>query len=101
MVLALSKFQYFLSVTVFFDPTGYTVTEGVDTVATLMVARSGGLARTVVVSITLTDGTAIGMTHHCLQQHCIQHTMIDLVWFNPSYMYMFCSHLCVTTKNMT
>ena len=49
-----------------FDPTTYTVTEGVDGVANLMLVRSGGLTRTVVVTINIATGTAMGMTHHCL-----------------------------------
>ena len=52
-------------VTVSFDPTTYTVTEGVDGVANLMLVRSGGLTRTVVVTVTTAAGTATGMTHHC------------------------------------
>ena len=53
------------TVTVSFNPTTYTVTEGVDSVANLMLVRSGGLTRTVVVTVTTAAGTAMGMTHHC------------------------------------
>ena len=52
---------YFLSVTVSFDPTTYTVTEGEDVVANLKLVRSGDLTRTVVVTVTATTGTAMGM----------------------------------------
>ena len=62
-MLVLSKLQhalYFLSVIVSFDPTTYTVTEGVDSVANLMLVRSEVLTRTVVVSVTTVAGTATG-----------------------------------------
>ena len=65
-VVISGKFQhalYFLSVTVSFDPTTYTVAEG-DGVANLMLVRSGGLTRTVVVTVTTAAGTAMGMTHY-------------------------------------
>ena len=45
-----------------FDPTAYTVTEGVDATAELMLVRSGDLNREVVVSVSTRPGTAIGMT---------------------------------------
>ena len=45
-----------------FDPTTYTVTEGVDGVANLMLVRSGDLTRTVVVTVTTAADTAMGMT---------------------------------------
>ena len=48
------------TVTVSFDPTTYTVTEGVDDVANLMLVRSGGLTRTVVVTVTLGSASAMG-----------------------------------------
>ena len=54
-------------VSVSFDPTTYTVTEGVDGVANLMLVRSGGLTRTVVVTVTTAAGTAMSMTHHCTE----------------------------------
>ena len=79
-MLVLGKFQhalYFLSVIVSFDPTTYTVTEGVDGVANLMLVRSGGLTRTVVVTVTTVAGTATGMTHHCLLPHCIRHALLE------------------------
>ena len=44
------------------DPTAYTVTEGVDATAELMLVRSGDLNREVVVSVSTFDETAIGMT---------------------------------------
>ena len=69
----------FVSVTVSFDPTTYTVTEGVDNVANLMLVRSGDLTKTVVVSVTTAAGTAMGMTHHCLLSHCtcIRHDLLQ------------------------
>ena len=79
-MLVLDKFQhalYFLSVIVSFDPTTYTVTEGVDDVANLMLIRSGGLTRTVVVTVTTVAGTATGMTHHCLLPHCVRHALLE------------------------
>ena len=70
--------SFIFSVTVSFDPTTYTVTEGVDGVANLMLVRSGDLTRTVVVTVTTAAGTATGMTHHCLLQYCnIYSTMIE------------------------
>ena len=58
-------FTLVLSVTVSFDPTTYTVTEGLDNVANLMLIRSGDLTRTVVITVATAAGTAMGMTHHC------------------------------------
>ena len=49
-----------------------------DGVVNLMLVRSGGLTRTVVVTVTTASGTAMGMTHHCLLQYCIYNTMIEL-----------------------
>ena len=66
LFLGACKFQHalhFFSVTVSFDPTTYTVTEG-DGFANLMLVRSGGLTRTVVVTVTTAAGTATGMTHY-------------------------------------
>ena len=57
---------HFVSVNVSFDPTTYTVTEGVDIVANLMLVRSGDLTRTVVITVTTVAGTATGMTHHSM-----------------------------------
>ena len=48
------------SVTVSFDPTTYTVTEGVDVVANLRLIRHRVLTETVV-TVTITAGTARGM----------------------------------------
>ena len=59
------------AVTVSFDPTTYTVTEGVDNVANLRLVRSGGLTGAIVVTVTTASGTAMGMTCHCLQQYCV------------------------------
>ena len=53
-------YPIFLLVNVSFDPTSYTVTEGIDGTAELMLVRSGNLNREVVVSVTTTSGTAIG-----------------------------------------
>ena len=47
-------------VTVSFDPTTYTVTEGEDVVANLRLIRHGVLTETVV-TVTITAGTARGM----------------------------------------
>ena len=51
----------FLLVIVSFDPTSYTVTEGIDGTAELMLVRSGNLNEGVAVSVTTMSGTAIGM----------------------------------------
>ena len=72
----------FFSVTVCFDPITYTVTEGVDDVANLRLVRSGGLSRTVVVTVNLASGSAMGMTCHCLLQYCVHKFSITM------YMYM-------------
>ena len=55
-------YPIFLLVIVSFDPISYTFTEGIDGTAELMLVRSGNLNREVVVSVTTTSGTAIGMT---------------------------------------
>ena len=55
-------YPIFLLVIVSFDPTSYTVTEGIDGTVELMLVRSGNLNREVVVSVTTTPATAIGMT---------------------------------------
>ena len=55
-------YPIFLLVMVSFDPISYTVTEGIDGTAELMLVRSGNLNREVVVSVTTMSGTAIGMT---------------------------------------
>lgn len=52
------------SVTVSFDPTSYTVTEGVDATVELILIRSGDLNRVVVVSVTTMEGTADGIIHN-------------------------------------
>ena len=54
--------HFSLPVSVSFDPTAYTVTEGVDATSELMLVRSGDLNREVVVSVSTMPGTAIGMT---------------------------------------
>ena len=46
--------------TVYFDPTDYNVTEGVDDFANLMLVRSGDLSRETVVTVTTAPGSAIG-----------------------------------------
>ena len=51
----------FLLVIVSFDPTSYTVTEGIDGTAELMLVRSGNHNERVAVSVTTMSGTAIGM----------------------------------------
>ena len=44
-----------------FEPTSYTVTEGEDGVVELRLVRSGDLSRATVVAVTTADGSAIGM----------------------------------------
>ena len=56
-----SMYPIFLLVIVSFDPTSYTVTEGIDRTAVLLLVRSGNLNREVVVSVTIESGTATGM----------------------------------------
>ena len=53
--------SFFLSVTISFSPTTYTVTEGEDHVVTLILERGGDLTRTIVVSVLTGAGTAMGM----------------------------------------
>ena len=53
----------FLLVFVSFDPTSYTVTEGEDGAAELILVRSGDLSRATVVTVTTADGSAIGMLY--------------------------------------
>ena len=47
--------------TVSFNPTSYTVTEGLNPTADLMLVRSGGLGRSVTLTVTTTAGSAAGM----------------------------------------
>ena len=54
-----------------FDPTTYTVIEGVDNVVNLRLFRSGNLTTTIVVTVTTAAGTAMGMPHNCLLQYCV------------------------------
>ena len=54
-------YPIFLLVIVSFDPPSYTVTEGIDRTAVLLLVRSGNLNREVVVSVTTESGTATGM----------------------------------------
>ena len=49
------------AVMVSFDPASYTVTEGEDGAVELILVRSGDLSRATVVTVTTTDGSAIGM----------------------------------------
>ena len=44
-----------------FDPISYTVTERVDGSAVLTLVRSGDLSRETVVTVTTTDGSALGI----------------------------------------
>ena len=67
-----SMYPIFLLVIVSFDPTSYTVTEGIDGTAELMLVRSGNLNREVVVSVTTTSGTASGMTEWGI--YALKHT---------------------------
>ncbi|CAI8054234.1 CUB and sushi domain-containing protein 1, partial [Geodia barretti] len=50
-----------LNVVVSFNPTSYTVTEGVDGAAELVLVRSGDLSTTTVVTVTTEAGTATGV----------------------------------------
>ena len=45
-----------------FNPTTYTVTEGVDNFAELTLVRSGYLAQTTTVTVSFQSGTATGMS---------------------------------------
>ena len=86
-------------VIVSFDPTTYTVTEGVDGVANLMLVRSGGLTRTVVVTVTTVAGTATGMTHHCTTVTTHVHELCCIAC-TKSFLHnvgwcVFVVHLCV------
>ena len=65
--LWLYMYPIFLLVIVSFDPTSYTVTEGIDGTAELMLVRSGNLNREVVVSVTTTSGTASGRGIYALK----------------------------------
>ena len=49
-----------ISVIVSFDPTIYTVTEGVDGFADLMLIRTGDTSRETVVTVTTVPGSANG-----------------------------------------
>ena len=60
--IQMQHLHFSLPVSVSFDPTAYTVTEGVDATAELMLVRSGDLNREVVVSVSTFDETTIGMT---------------------------------------
>ena len=51
------------SALVSFEPTSYTVTEGEDGAAELILVRSGDLSRATVVTVTTADGSAIGMLY--------------------------------------
>ena len=44
-----------------FEPTSYTVTEGEDDAAELILVRSGYLSRATVVTVTTADGSAMGI----------------------------------------
>ena len=50
----------FLTVSVSFELTSYTVTEGDDGFAVLTLIRSGDLNRVTVVTVTTSDGSATG-----------------------------------------
>ena len=53
----------YYSVIVSFDPTDYTVTEGVDGVANLRLIRTGDIIRETVVTVTTIQGSADGIHH--------------------------------------
>ena len=61
MLCTLLLHPIFLLVIASFDPTSYTVTEGINGTAELMLVRSGNLNEGVAVSVTTMSGTAIGM----------------------------------------
>ena len=61
MLCTLLLHPIFLLVIVSFDPTSYTVTEGINGTAELMLVRSGNLNERVAVSVLTMLGTAIGM----------------------------------------
>lgn len=70
----------FHAVTVSFNASTYTVTEGEGDVLNLGIVRRGGLSRTVVIAVTTAAGTAMGMqpspTHHCVLKHCVLHLIV-------------------------
>ena len=57
----LFPYYTFVSVFVSFDPVFYTVTEGEDGAAELILVRSGYLSRATVVTVTTADGSAMGI----------------------------------------
>ena len=61
---------FLLVIIVSFDPTSYTVSEGIGT-AELMLVRSGNLNREVVVSVITMPGTATGMADWGLYLHIV------------------------------
>ena len=54
-----------------FDPTSYTVVEGTDPTAELMLVRSGDLSRSVVVEVFTNPGTAGDISCDTLHMHKI------------------------------
>ena len=54
-----------------FDPTSYTVVEGTEPTAELMLVRSGDLSRSVVVTVFTNPGTASGISCDTLHMHKI------------------------------
>ena len=62
-LLLIPNFLFLLAVTVMFDPTSYTVTEGGSTMATVVL--SGSSTRTITVDVASSGGTATGkfITH--------------------------------------
>ena len=57
-----------------FDPTAYTVTEGVDAFAELTLIRSGHLDETTVVTVSPLSGTAIGKYTEFVPVHFTYYT---------------------------
>ena len=61
--------NFVFSVVVSFDPIPYTVTERVDGSAVLTLVRSGDLSRETVVTVTTTDGSALGTMDYVHTYH--------------------------------
>ena len=61
-----------------FNPTAYTVTEGVDDFAELTLVRRGYLAQSTTVTVTTLSGTATGMGFLSTLQFIVHHIIIQL-----------------------
>ena len=60
-IISVYYLSIFIAVFITFDPTAYTVTEGVDAFAELTILRSGQTSGSTVVRVNLHSGTAVGM----------------------------------------